>query len=173
MLNDRTLNLHQDQGTSHSEGVPPRNTSSPCSSQQNQEGEEDLTHAESISTQQVASGSIGIDELIELQASQSGTTGAPNVAFADATTSVPLATVDLKLAEILSFLWQYHEFCPDLQMACPIWGSPLPSIDIQFNSNPELSMKITLSLRLCEWLMKHVEERRATVMRQLWCIRRV
>jgi hypothetical protein len=166
---DRTLSLLQDQGTPHSEGVPPPNNSSPCSSQQNHEAEEDLTNVESISTQQVASGSLGIDEPIELQASQSETTGAPNalsVAFADATTSAPLATVDLKLADILSFLWQYHQFCPDLQMTCPIWGSPLPSIDIQFNSNPELGMKITLSVRLCEWLIRHVRKgKRDTVVR--------
>jgi hypothetical protein len=173
-----------EQGASHSEGVPLPSNSSPGSTQQNHEAEEDPTHAEStsVSQTQVTSGRSCIDEPIELQASQRKSApqspyttelttemlNAPSAAFGDATTSAPPASeavVNLNLADILDFLQQYHQDCPNLQMACPISGVPLPSIDIQFTSNPELSMKITFSIRLCEWLIQHVMKERDTVMR--------
>jgi len=134
--------------------------------------EEGVTHAESTSAQITS-------EPIELQASQRKsapqspyttelTTEVLNApSAADATTPAPPASeavVDLNLADILAFLQKYHEVCPNLQMTCPVSGVPLPSIDIQFSSNQELSMKITFSVRLCERLIRHVMEGGDTMM---------
>jgi len=66
------------------------------------------------------------------------------------------SVLDLKITDLLSFLHQYQANCPNLQMICPLFGVPLPYIDIKLDSSPESSARIELSLRLSEALVKHM-----------------
>ena len=69
----------------------------------------------------------------------------------------PLQSVlDLKITDLLQFLHQYEASCPNLQMTCPLFGIPLPSIDIELDSSLGLSVKIELSLRSSEALVKYM-----------------
>ena len=68
----------------------------------------------------------------------------------------PQSVLDLKITDLLSFLHQYESSCPKLQMTCPLFGIPLPSIDIELNSSLGLSAKIEFSLRSSEALVKHM-----------------
>lgn len=56
---------------------------------------------------------------------------------------------------LLSFLQQHQDSHPNLQMVCPWGGVPLPSIDITLEPTLGLSVKIELSLRLCEALIQY------------------
>ena len=69
----------------------------------------------------------------------------------------PLQSVlDLKITDLLSFLHQYEASCPNLQMTCPLYGIPLPSIDIELDSSLGLSAKIEFSLRSSEALVNYM-----------------
>jgi hypothetical protein len=90
----------------------------------------------------------------------------PSATFPNAAAPAPpakepsKAVLYLSLVDFLSFMQKHQQICPNLQMTCPVSGVPLPSIDIQFGSTPELSVKVTFSLRLCEKLIQHVMEGR-------------
>ena len=52
--------------------------------------------------------------------------------------------------QLLNFLRQYEETCPDLQLVCPWAGEPLPSIDA--NIGPEMSLHVDLSYQMASAL---------------------
>ena len=69
----------------------------------------------------------------------------------------PLQSVlGLKITHLLGFLQQYEASCPDLQMICPLFGVPFPSIDVELDSSLGLSAKIEFSLRSSKALMQYV-----------------
>lgn len=71
------------------------------------------------------------------------------------------SVVDLKIRDLLSFLQQYQTSCPSLQMVCPLFGVPLPSIDIEMDPSAGLSAKIEFSLQLTQTFMKDILASRA------------
>lgn len=86
----------------------------------------------------------------------------------DDTTSPPLprdqplqSVLDLKITDLLGFLHQYEASCPNLQMTCPLFGIPLPSIDIELDSSLKMSAKIEFSLPLSEALVRRMLVSRA------------
>jgi hypothetical protein len=63
--------------------------------------------------------------------------------------------LQLNAVHLISFLQQYQEVCPNLQMPIPLSGAP-SIIDIQFGSSPELSAKMILSPGLSYALTQYV-----------------
>ncbi len=69
--------------------------------------------------------------------------------------------LNLKLSDLLDFLQQHETSSPNLQMMCPVFGEPLPSITIGLDSLDGYNAKIELSLRMSEALMKNMLGSRA------------
>ena len=67
----------------------------------------------------------------------------------------------LNLTQLLNFLGRYQANCPKLQMNCPLFGVPLPYIDIDLDSSVGLNAKIEFSLRLTEAFMRDMFASRA------------
>jgi hypothetical protein len=85
----------------------------------------------------------------------------PSAPFSATTPPVPPANIpvdpvlQLNAAHLFSFLQQYQEVCPNLQMPIPLSGAP-SIIDIQFASSPGFSAKMILSPGLSYALTQYV-----------------
>ncbi|KAJ5267402.1 hypothetical protein N7478_010210 [Penicillium angulare] len=70
-------------------------------------------------------------------------------------TQPPPTIVDIEFTELLNFFQKYELDSPKLKLICPLFGSPLPWIDINLDSS-ERTAHIELSLRASEALVKHI-----------------
>jgi hypothetical protein len=68
----------------------------------------------------------------------------------------PPTVVDIQFKELLSFFQEYELDSPSLKLMCPLFGSPLPWIDINLDSTSERTARIELSLRASEALVKYI-----------------
>jgi hypothetical protein len=64
--------------------------------------------------------------------------------------------LDLKFSDLINFLQEHQPSCPNLQMRCPLYGMPSPSIEIKSQSAAGLNVKIDFSLQSCEALIRFV-----------------
>ena len=83
----------------------------------------------------------------------SGPDVSPKSLVADKPSQVVL---DLKLTDFLDFFRTHESSCPAIQMTCPMFGVPLPSISINLNESFEYSANVKVSLRLSEALIQYV-----------------
>jgi len=60
--------------------------------------------------------------------------------------------LELDFTDLLDFLLQYKEFCPDIIMVCPYNAEPLPHIEVPFSSS--MKAKIEMSIPLGEALLR-------------------
>ncbi|KAJ5489168.1 hypothetical protein N7539_004058 [Penicillium diatomitis] len=72
------------------------------------------------------------------------------------TNQPPPTVVDIEFAELLNFFQKYELGSPRLKLMCPLFGSPLPWIDINLDSSSERTARIELSLRASEALVKYI-----------------
>ncbi|PWY91881.1 hypothetical protein BO94DRAFT_583800 [Aspergillus sclerotioniger CBS 115572] len=72
------------------------------------------------------------------------------------TSQPPSTVVNFTLRELIEFLQQNQASSSVLQMVCPLFGSPLPSIDINIDVSSEKTARLELSLRASEALISHI-----------------
>lgn len=72
------------------------------------------------------------------------------------TNQPPPTVVDVEFAELLNFFQKYELGSPRLKLMCPLFGSPLPWIDINLDDSSERTARIELSLRASEALVKYI-----------------
>ena len=70
------------------------------------------------------------------------------------------SVVDLEIKDLLGFLHRHHANCPKLQMICPWFGIPLPSIEMELDSSLEWTAKLEFSIGLSDALMRYVRASR-------------
>jgi hypothetical protein len=68
----------------------------------------------------------------------------------------PPTIVDIEFSELLNFFRKYELGSPGLKLMCPLFGSPLPWIDINLDSSSERTARIELSLRASEALVEYI-----------------
>jgi len=71
--------------------------------------------------------------------------------------------IDLTFMELLGFLGENQASSPRLQMICPLFGSPLPSIDIKLDLSMERTARIEFSIRAGEALIEYLRVSRDLV----------
>lgn len=64
--------------------------------------------------------------------------------------------VDIQFKELLNFFQEHELDSPRLKLMCPLFGSPLPWIDINLDSSSERTARVELSLRASEALVKYI-----------------